>query len=162
MYDGVFTEQDNLARSADEPLAILLGACGTCLAKRKLFHSTADRVRYPHIVVGSECDCTRFDQGMTEIIQQVCGVFNTDTQSNQIFGQSASCASSGVNGSVPVNCASGFLPDERSSDTHDITQGILMRLFTQPKLTLIPQSRVAPTMRSLSSLSPVSNDRTAP
>lgn len=46
--------------------------------------------------------------------------------------------------------------------THDITQGILIKLFTQPKLTLMPQRRVAPTIRSLSSLSPVSNDKTAP
>ena len=39
---------------------------------------------------------------------------------------------------------------------------MLIRLLTQPKLTLMPHRRVAPTMRSLISLSPVSNDRTAP
>lgn len=53
-------------------------------------------------------------------------------------------------------------PHEELRRTYDITQGMLIRLFTAPKLTLIPHSRVAPTIRSLSSLSPVSNDKTAP
>lgn len=45
---------------------------------------------------------------------------------------------------------------------HDMTQGMLMSEFTAPKLTEIPQRRVAPTMRSLSVLSPVVKLRTAP
>ena len=43
-----------------------------------------------------------------------------------------------------------------------MTQGMLIKLLTQPKLTLMPQRRVAATIRSLNSLSPVSKDNTAP
>lgn len=39
---------------------------------------------------------------------------------------------------------------------------MLIKLLTQPKLTLIPQSLAAPTIRSLIALSPVSNESTAP
>ena len=41
-------------------------------------------------------------------------------------------------------------------------QGMLIRLFTQPKLTLIVQRRAASTIRSLKPTSPVSKLRTAP
>ena len=46
--------------------------------------------------------------------------------------------------------------------TDDIKQGILIKLLTQPKLTLIPHNLAAPTIRSLNSLSPVSKLNTAP
>jgi hypothetical protein len=46
--------------------------------------------------------------------------------------------------------------------THDIRQGMLIRLLTHPKLTLIPQSLAAPTILSLKALSRVSKLKTAP
>jgi hypothetical protein len=46
--------------------------------------------------------------------------------------------------------------------THDITQGILIRLLTHPKLTLIPHNLVPPTILSLAPTSPVVKLSTAP
>ena len=49
-----------------------------------------------------------------------------------------------------------------ASRTYDITQGMLISELTAPNETLIPQRRVAPTIRSLIVLSPVVKLRTAP
>lgn len=43
-----------------------------------------------------------------------------------------------------------------------ILQGMLIKLFTQPKLTLMPKILAASTILSESLISPVSNDKTAP
>ena len=51
---------------------------------------------------------------------------------------------------------------EQQEGTYDMTQGMLMSELTAPKLTLIPHKRVAPTIRSLSSLLPVVKLSTAP
>ena len=51
---------------------------------------------------------------------------------------------------------------EQLKGTYDIAQGMLMSELTAPKLTLIPHKRVAPTIRSLSSLLPVVKLSTAP
>lgn len=55
-----------------------------------------------------------------------------------------------------------FRRQKSKMGTHDMRHGMLIKLLTHPKLTLIPQSLAAPTILSLSSLSAVSKLRTAP
>ena len=54
------------------------------------------------------------------------------------------------------------LKRENGTTAYDMAQGMLMSELTAPKLTLIPHKRVAPTIRSLSSLLPVVKLSTAP
>ena len=99
---------------------------------------------------------------MAEIVEQIRGVLDPDAEADQILRKTTSSPGGGVDGGVPRIANVNVNGMSNLSDTHDITQGILIRLFTQPKLTLMPQRRVAATIRSLSSLSPVSKERTAP
>ena len=100
MNNSMFTEQDNLARSADEPLAVLMGTCSPCLAKCQFLHGTTDRVGNPDIIVRSERDCASFNQGMAEIVKQICRILDSDTETDQILGETASRAGGRVDRSM--------------------------------------------------------------
>ena len=69
MNNSVFTEQDNLARSADEPFPTVLRARSTSLAQGEFLHSTANRVGNSDIVVSSEGNSPRLYEGMAQIVQ---------------------------------------------------------------------------------------------
>ncbi len=171
MDHSVLSEQDNLARGADEPLPTILRARSTSFAERELLHGATNGVWNTDIVVRGEGNRSSLCKRMAEIVQQIRGVFDANAEADQILGKSASSPGSGVDRGVPGissrqrqrvldQTIGGW--DLNLNDTHDITQGMLIKLFTQPKLTLMPQRRVAATMRSLNSLSPVSKESTAP
>ncbi len=69
MDDRVFTKQDDLAWSADEPFTVVLGTGSTCLPERELLDSPADGVRDADVVVGGEGDRAGFDECMAKVVQ---------------------------------------------------------------------------------------------
>ena len=102
VYNSMFSEQDNLARSADEPLPIVSRPSGTGFAKRQLLDSATNGNGNADVVVCRKCNCTGIYQGMTEIVQQIRGVLNSNAQADQILGETSSGAGGWVNGRVPV------------------------------------------------------------
>ena len=162
--DRMFSEQDDFSRSTDKPFPIFPGplSMDERFSKRELLHRPVHGARDANEVVGGHGYSAGRQESMTEIIQKVSGIFDTDAQTDEIFWETASGPSSWVNGSVATRTSRQRDIMVSLDITYDITQGILIKLLTAPKLTLIPQRRVAPTIRSLSSLSPVSNDKTAP
>ena len=102
MNDSMFSEQDDLARSADEPLPIVSRPSSTGFAKRQLLDSATNGNGNADVVVCRKCNCTGIYQGMTEIVQQIRGVLNSNAQADQILGETSSSAGGWVNGCVPV------------------------------------------------------------
>lgn len=101
MYDSVLSKQDDLAWSTDEPLAAVLRARSTSLAQGEFLHRPTDRVRNPDIVVRRESNRASLDEGMTEIVQQIRGVLNTNAQTDQILRKTASSPGGRVDRGVP-------------------------------------------------------------
>lgn len=97
---------------------------------------------------------------MLEIVHQVTRVFDTDTESDQVLGQTSSGSDCGRDGGVTALLARS--QHVNYTITYDMRQGILIKLLTAPNDTLMPQSRVPPTIRSLSALSSVTKLKTAP
>lgn len=166
VHDRVLAEQDNFARRADEPLAL-------ALVVRELLDGPADgRVLTVHertdvmdlVRVGGGRNGAPLEERALEVVKQVRRVLDTNTQADKVFRQAALGTRRGIDRSMSTNSATMKIgrTSRKRRDTYDMTQGMLMSELTAPKLTLMPQSRVAPTMRSLRVLSPVVKLSTAP
>lgn len=174
----MFTEQDDFTRSrGDQRLdrtferdRFQFGGDGCqigALAPRSCTRNDPlDTV--PVLTVVDDLDGARFEEGGFEIVDEVIDVLDADTEADQILREIPSgadgridggMAGEGEEGSVSIGETKTDLGSER---TYDMRQGILIKLLTQPKLTLIPQSRVAPTIRSLKLGSSVMKLNTAP
>ncbi len=97
---------------------------------------------------------------MLEVINEVARVLNTDAEADKILGETTFCSNCGGDRSMTRTPLVDLAVHDGS--THDMRQGMLIRLLTAPKDTLIPHNLVPPTIRSLNALSPVTKLNTAP
>jgi hypothetical protein len=111
--------------------------------------------------IRGDSDSTCFKESTLEVVKEVRRVLNANTETDKIFREAAGGASGCIDRSMAEK--GEILPHESEGYfAHDIAQGILIKLLTHPKLTLIPHNRVAPTIASLIALSPVVKLNTAP
>lgn len=84
----VLAEQDNFTRSTDEPLAILSPPLYVHwrFTDSQFLHSFVDHGGDSDEVAVGNCDSAGLKKSVSEVIQKVRWVLNTDTEANQIFG----------------------------------------------------------------------------
>jgi hypothetical protein len=93
MNDGVFPEQNNLARSADEPFAIFSRPRWVPIVSEFLHRaangdpSMGDSTTDEMVLVSAyrNGDSARLKQGMLKVVDEVRRVLNSNTQSNEIL-----------------------------------------------------------------------------
>jgi hypothetical protein len=161
----MLSEENNLARGADEPLCLLLRM--NQVSKSELLNGFRQLIPlYTDILVASGIPSNRtsFDERVLQVVEEVSRVLDTDAKSDEIFWKTPSSTNSRVDGCVPDRSSLQVKakPTGKMLVTYDIAHGILIKLLTHPKLTLIPHKRVPPTIFSLSALLPVTKLRTEP
>lgn len=96
----MFAEQDHLAWDANEPLSVVASGFGTGLAKSELLHGTANRVGNPYKVVRGVGNRASLDQCMTEIVEQVRGILDSNAKADEVLGETTGGPNSRINGSM--------------------------------------------------------------
>lgn len=115
-------EQDDLARRADEPLPVLTRVLA---ATRELFHRALELAHgaRAHVAVRlraagrgrDERDRAGVVQCALEVVEEVRGVLDADTQPDEVLGQPTRRARRGVNRSMTAaGCQWGRILERRS------------------------------------------------
>lgn len=168
MNNRMLPKENNLSRCANQPFFIIflrLLPTHRILIEGKLLHGPADSLRKVGsdiAMIRREANSASFKQCAFEIVEKIRRVLNAYAETDEILGETTLGTGSWVDGCVALQLSELTRRSEKIEGTYDITQGILIKEFTHPKLTLIPQSLVAPTILSLRALSPVVKLNTAP